>query len=267
MATQVETFRLTVDQAEAYEAQFVPVLFDQWSRLLVDAAGISAGQAALDVACGTGVVTREVADRLAGTGTVVGVDLNEAMLAVARRLRPDLDWRQGDAARLPFPDETFDVVLCQAGLMFFPDPVAALSDMRRVLRPDGRVAVQVWSGLDAQPAYRPFFDIIARHAGPDAVGLVNSYFSLGDLDQVRARLHAAGLHVTGTGVHLTVMRLPSVDAAVAVEVKGTPLGERISEKVYQRILADTRTAFAAYCDETGALDLPIEGAVITAQPV
>jgi len=266
MSTHVETFRLTVEQAEAYEAQFVPVLFDQWARLLVDAAGIQPGQVVLDVACGTGVVTRKVADRLGGDGRVTGLDLSEAMLTVARRLRPDLDWRQGDAVDLPFSAETFDVVLCQAGLMFFPDPVRALAEMRRVVRRHGTVAVQVWSGLQAQPAYRPLFDIIARHAGPEAVELVNTYFRLGDLAQVRARLHTAGLQVTGTSTHLTVMQLPSIDAAVAVEVKGTPLGERISEDVYDRILTDTRTAFAGYCDSTGALHLPIEGVILTGRP-
>lgn len=266
MSTPVETFELTVEQAEAYEVRFVPVLFGQWARLLVDAAGIEPGHAVLDVACGTGVVARTAADRLSGGGSVVGLDLNEAMLTVARRLRPDLDWRRGDAAELPFAAETFDVVLCQSGLMFFPDPVRALAEMRRVVRRGGTVAVQVWSGLDAQPAYRPFFDIIARHAGRDAVGLVNTYFSLGDLDRVQARLRAAGLRVTATSTHTTVMRLPDVDAAVAVEVKGTPLGSRISDEVYHRILTDTRTEFARYCDATGALHLPIEGAVIAARP-
>ncbi|MFP5371122.1 MAG: class I SAM-dependent methyltransferase, partial [Actinomycetes bacterium] len=265
MSAQVETFQLDVEQAEAYEAQFVPVLFGQWARLLVDVAAIEPGQAVLDVACGTGVVARAAADLLAGDGSVAGLDLNEAMLTVARRLRPDLDWRQGDALELPFPDGTFDVVLCQSGLMFFPDPVRALAEMRRVVRRDGTVAVQVWSGLDAQPAYRPLFDIIARHAGREAVDLVNTYFSLGDLDEIQARLVAADLRVTGTSTHLTVMRLPSVDAAVAVEVRSTPLGQRITEEVYERILADTRTEFARFCDPAGALHLPIEGAVVTAR--
>lgn len=263
MSTQAETFRLTVEQAEAYEARFVPTLFGQWAPLLVDAAAIARGQAVLDVACGTGVVARAVADRLAGDGHVIGLDLNEAMLTVARRLRPDLDWRHGDVAALPFPAEAFDVVLCQSALMFFPDPVRALAEMRRVVRRGGTVAVQVWSGLDAQPAYRPFFDVIARHAGPEAIGLVDAYFSLGDLDQVQARLHDAGLAVTGCGTHVTLMRLPSVEAFVGVEVGSTPLGARISEETYRRILADTRTAFAPFREATGALAVPIEGAILT----
>jgi ubiquinone/menaquinone biosynthesis C-methylase UbiE len=99
-----ESFRLSVDAAEAYEATFVPRLFADWVPHLLDAAGVAAGQRILDVACGTGVVAREAADRLGEKGTVVGLDLNEAMLAVARRLRPDLEWRQGDVAALPFRD-------------------------------------------------------------------------------------------------------------------------------------------------------------------
>jgi hypothetical protein len=150
--------------------------------------------------------------------------------------------------------------------MSFPDPVRALAEMCREARGDGTVAVQVWRGLDAQSAYRPFFDVVARHAGPEAVGLVDTYFRLGDLHEVReALLRAAGLQITGTSTHLIPIRLPSIDAAVAIEVKGTPLGERISEEVYERILADTRTAFAPFCDPTGELNLPIEGAILTAR--
>lgn len=265
MSTEVETFRVSHEEAEVYEAELVPLLFAEWAELLVNAAGVQPGQAVLDVACGTGAVTRTVVRRLAGAGSVIGLDVNEAMLAVARRLFPDIGWRLGDAENLPFPAETFDVVVCQSGLMFFPDPVQALREMRRVARPGGVVAVQAWSGLDAQPAYRPFYDIIARHAGTEAVELVNAYFSLGDLGALTERLRAAGLDITATSTHMTRMRLPSVDAAVAAEVKGTPLGERISDETYAAILSDARVVFGRYRDEAGGLELPIEGVVITAR--
>ena len=88
MDTSAETFQLSLAAAEAYEAKFVPALFAEWAPPLLDAAGVRPGQAVLDVACGTGVVARRPRDRLAGNGTVVGVDLNEAMLTVARRLAP-----------------------------------------------------------------------------------------------------------------------------------------------------------------------------------
>jgi len=114
-----ETFRISIERAEAYEAQFVPALFEEWAGRLVAAAGVSPGHRVLDIACGTGIVARTAAGVVGDGENVVGLDLNEAMLTVARRVRPDLGWRQGDAARLPFPDRSFDVVLCQSGLMFF----------------------------------------------------------------------------------------------------------------------------------------------------
>ncbi|HEX2072320.1 MAG TPA: methyltransferase domain-containing protein, partial [Geodermatophilus sp.] len=166
--TTTERFQIPLGAAELYEARFVPAIFAEWAPLLATVAGVRPGQAVLDVACGTGIVARTVADRLGGTGRVVGVDLNEAMLTVARRVRPDLDWRPGDAADLPFPDGSFDAVLCQMALMFFPDRTAALREMARVARPGGTVAVVVPASLDAQPAYRPFVEMAARHAGPEA---------------------------------------------------------------------------------------------------
>jgi ubiquinone/menaquinone biosynthesis C-methylase UbiE len=108
-----QTFHLSQDSAEAYEEVFVPALFEPWAQLLVGAAGIRAGDRVLDVACGTGIVARTAADRVGATGSVVGIDRNPAMLAVAERLRPDIEWRQGDASGLPFLGRSFDVVLCQ----------------------------------------------------------------------------------------------------------------------------------------------------------
>jgi SAM-dependent methyltransferase len=153
MTGSVETYQLSVEAAEAYEARFVPALFAEWAPRLVEAAGVAPGQTVLDVACGTGVVARAAADRLGGRGRVVGLDLNRCMLAVAGRLRPDLEWRQGDAADLPFEDGSFDVVLCQSALMFFPDRAGALREMTRVATAGGTVAVQVWDRLEAQPGY------------------------------------------------------------------------------------------------------------------
>ena len=126
-----ETFQIPLEAAEVYEERFVPALFGQWAPLLVEEAGVDRGDRVLDVACGTGIVARTAADRVGPTGSVVGVDLNEAMLIVARRVRPDLEWRQDDAAELPFEDGSFDVALCQMALMFFPDRAQAIGHSTR----------------------------------------------------------------------------------------------------------------------------------------
>ncbi len=124
-----ESFQITREIAEFYETAFVPAFFAQWAPLLCQAAGVAPGHRVLDVGCGTGIVTRTAADRVAPDGRAVGVDLNDAMLSVARRVRPDIEFRQADAARLPFADESFDAVLSQMALMFFPDRAAAVREM------------------------------------------------------------------------------------------------------------------------------------------
>ena len=121
LVDMTETFQIPLEAAEVYEERFVPALFGQWAPLLLEEAGVDRGHRVLDVACGTGIVARTAADRVGPTGSVVGLDLNEAMLIVAKRVRPDLEWRHGDAAEFPFGEGSFDIALCQMALMFFPD--------------------------------------------------------------------------------------------------------------------------------------------------
>jgi ubiquinone/menaquinone biosynthesis C-methylase UbiE len=261
MTSTTETFQIPQEAAESYETMFVPALFGPWSAFLVEEAGLTRGERVLDVACGTGIVARTVADRLGPQATVIGLDLNEAMLTVARRLRPDIEWRQGDAAELPFPDGSFDVVLCQSGLMFFPDVPQALREMARVVTPGGTVAVQVWDRREAQPAYAPFIEVAARHAGPEAIDLLSTYFSRGDLDELSTLLASAGLEVTAIRTRETTLKFGSVDELVMTEVHSTPLAERLSEQILHRILDDTREALSSFVTDGGA-EIPIRGHVV-----
>jgi ubiquinone/menaquinone biosynthesis C-methylase UbiE len=258
-----ETFQIPLEAAEAYEAAFVPAFFSQWAPVLCDSAGIAAGQKVLDVACGTGIVARTAAD-VVGAPNVVGVDINEAMLTVARRVRPDIDWRHGDAGALPLADLTFDAVLCQMALMFFPERAAALREMGRVATVAGTVAVLVPSDLDAQPAYGPLVDMAARHAGPQARSLMSTYFACGDLDELRRLFESAGLRVTDTQAHTGAVSFPSVDAAMTTEVESTPLRERISDEVYERIRLGAHEVLAPFTTGDGTLEAPFECHVVTA---
>ncbi|MGH3647148.1 MAG: class I SAM-dependent methyltransferase [Micromonosporaceae bacterium] len=205
------------------------------------------------------------ADRVGAGGAVVGLDLNQAMLDVAARVRPDLDWRRGDGAALPFGDASFDLVLCQAALMFFPDRVQALREMARVVRPDGRVAVLVPGRLESGGAYPRLYEVVRRHAGQDALDMLSAYFVLGDLDQLTALCEGAGLRVTETRTRLGAVRRGSIDEFVAAEVYSTPLGERLAADVYQRILAESREALAEYADGAGAA-IPIESHTVLTRP-
>ena len=114
-----ERGQVTASAAEIYDSFFVPALFQEWAGRVADAARLGPGDRVLDVACGTGVVTLEAARRVAPTGAVIGLDVNEGMLAVARRKAPQLEWRHGRAEALPFETATFDAVTSQFALMFF----------------------------------------------------------------------------------------------------------------------------------------------------
>jgi SAM-dependent methyltransferase len=263
---KTETFQLPLEAAEAYEARFVPALFAGWAERLVDAVGIGEGARVLDVACGTGAVTRLAADRVGDAGSVVGLDVNEAMLTVARRLRDDVEWRRGDATVLPFSDGAFDVVTCQAGLMFFPDPERALREMARVATPSGSIGIQVWDRRADQPAYDPFNAVVERHAGVDAVTLVNAYFVHGDRSKLEAMTRSAGLVIDEVITRSSTMRFASVDELVAIEIQSTPLGERLTDDVVRAIVDEAGEALRSFVTDDGALDVPMRGHIVVAHP-
>lgn len=260
-----ETFELTARQAELYETKFVPALFAEWAAPLVDATGVRRGDSVLDVACGTGVVARTAARRVGDRGRVTGLDRSRAMIEVAARLAPEARFRIGDAERLPFGAGQFDAVLCQASLMFFSDPEAALTEMARVVKPDGAVGLQVWGRLEASVGFLPFVEVAARHAGPDAINLLSTYFVHGDLEHLRRLVASGGLEVTSTATRMGAIRYESVDDFVRNEIESTPLIDRINQETYDLIRRDAGAALARYVTDAG-VKLPIEGHIVVARP-
>jgi ubiquinone/menaquinone biosynthesis C-methylase UbiE len=146
-----EQWQMSLESAEAYERYVARYILGPWAPLLVEAARVAVGEHVLDLACGTGVVARVAAKRVGPKGHVIGIDLNPAMLAVARTVSlaggAQVEWLERSALHLELPDSSFDAVLCQQGLQFFPDKPLAMREMRRVLRPDGRLAISVWNSI------------------------------------------------------------------------------------------------------------------------
>jgi SAM-dependent methyltransferase len=196
---------------ELYEQFLVEPLFSPWADPLLDEVGLAPGDRVLDVACGTGIVARRAKARLGARGTVVGVDVNAGMLAVARRLAPDVDWREGNATDLPLhPDEQFDVVTCQQGFQFVPDRTAAAEQFRRALATGGRLTVSTWRPDDESPVLRALRGVAERHLGP----IDDRRHGLGDPTTVETLLRAAGLGALQSRTQTRTIRFSDGDVFV-----------------------------------------------------
>jgi SAM-dependent methyltransferase len=184
-----------VGPAQTYDQYLGPAIFHPWGRVLLEHAAPKPGARVLDLACGTGIVTRQVAEAVGEQGKVVGVDLSPDMLAVARSKPPAegaaIEWREGNAVQLDLPDGAFDRVLCQQGFQFFPDKSAAAREMRRVLSDGGPAVVSVWKGLNDHPVFAALFEAESRHLGVPMSELAVP-FSLGDGQRLRGYLEDAG---------------------------------------------------------------------------
>lgn len=255
-----------IDAARAYEELFVPALFGPWASRVADLAEMRSGQRVLDVACGTGVLAREAAGRVGAAGSVVGLDPNPGFLAVAEELASGIDWRQGVAGALPFDDESFDVVVSQFGLMFFPDRDQAVAEMIRVLRPGGRLAVAVWDSLDNTPAYATAVALLDRLAGQAAADALRAPFVLGDplaLDRLFADSGFASVEVetrVGTG------RFPSLRTMVEADLRGwlPVMGVNLEETVIQEILAQAERDLGAFVTAEGKVEFDSPALIVTA---
>src|SRR5688572_6939023 len=224
-----EKGQVTRNAAEVYEEFFLPALFQQWASRVADAAGIQSGQRVLDVACGTGVLARAVADRVGSAGAVVGVDVNEGMLAVARQKAPTIEWKRGRAEELPWDSNSFDAVVSQFGLMFFEDRRAALQEMMRVLRPGGRLAVAVWDSLDHTPGYAAMSDLLRQLFGEEVARALHAPFALGERQLLRSLFAEAGISDAEITTQMGTARFPSIEAWIYTEIKGWTLADVLDD--------------------------------------
>ena len=242
-----------VDAAKAYEALFVPALFAPWAPRLAEAARLGPGQRVLDVACGTGVLAREALARTAPGGSVAGLDPNAGMLAVARALAPAVDWRQGVAESLPFPDGGYDAVVSQFGLMFFDDRAQALREMLRVLRPGGRLVVAVWDALEDHPAYAALVDLLERVAGPTAAEALRAPFALGRREVLVALFRAVGAGRADIVAHVGRAHFPSLRTMVEAELRGwLPVrGVVLPEAKIEQVLREAEHALRVHVAPDG----------------
>jgi ubiquinone/menaquinone biosynthesis C-methylase UbiE len=258
---------------EVYERELVPAVFGPWAPILVELAQPRPSERVLDVACGTGIVARIAATRVGPTGTVVGVDLNPGMLSVARsvvstdsRSGGPLQWQEASADKLPFPDGSFNVVYCQLGLQFFADRPAALSEMRRVLGTEGRLALMVWRGIHESPGFAVMAEALQRHVGQAAAAIMRAPFGLSNADELDALVRAAGFQNVAIQQRSGTVRFPSVERFVLSYIAGSPLAGPVSQAdvaAREALITDVRNALGKFTSND-ELAFPIAAHLLSA---
>lgn len=235
------------DAAVVYERFFVPALFAQWTEPVLDAAETDpAMPRMLDVACGTGILARAASARLRPGGHIVGIDPNEAMLAVAAECAPDIDWRMGHAEQLPFDDEIFDAVLCQFGLMFFENREAGLREMLRVLRPGGPLVVAVWDTQQHSPGFASLTALLDRIVGQAAGDALRVPFSLGRVETLHTLCAQAGMPDVQIATKAGTARFPSLEAWIRTNVRGWAFSDLVSDEQLQQLIDAARREMTAF---------------------
>jgi ubiquinone/menaquinone biosynthesis C-methylase UbiE len=244
-----------------YDEIMVPRMFDPWAELLLDEMKLQRGQAVLDVACGPGTVTRHAAHRVGPSGRVTGCDLSPAMLDLARSkssigVSAPIEYTQCPADALEVPDDAFDVVTCQQGLQFFPDRPAALGEMRRALRPGGRVGIAIWCAIEDCPPFAALEEALARVLGDETAEAYESGpWGFSDSDSLVRLVEDAGF----TNVEVRRHELPLVFEGGPGQLLLTLRAASVAKTLAQLSEAD-QVVFAAAV-EVATLPITFDGVV------
>ncbi len=218
---------------EKYDTYLGEFLFEHYAAHLAGKLAFSPETRVLEIACGTGILTRRLLKALPARGTLVATDLNQAMLDYARgKVGPDprLEWKVADAMKLPFGDASFDVVAIQFGVMFFPDKVAALKEAKRVLKPGGTLAFNVWDSLEHNVSAKIVHELGIRKFPADPPKFFLAPFGYYDVERIKADMKAAGF----TDVHTEEVpyeaTTPTARHAAIGLVEGCPMIVALQER-------------------------------------
>jgi ubiquinone/menaquinone biosynthesis C-methylase UbiE len=233
---------------ENYDRYMGPLKFEPYAVDLAARLPVRDGMRVLELACGTGRLTRRLRERLPADAHLTATDLNEPMIALAQTLVAGtgaaIDWQPADATSLPFADTAFDAVVCQFGLMFFPDKPAAVREARRVLVPGGRFLFSVWDALEHNELTQIAHEVILRLFPDDPPRFYDIPFGFHDPAAIRALLTDAGFgEVEITTVALT-STAPSAEDAARGLVEGTPMAGVLRARG-PIVIAEVRDAVAA----------------------
>ncbi|HMA96181.1 MAG TPA: class I SAM-dependent methyltransferase [Polyangiaceae bacterium] len=223
----------TDDVAKSYDSTMVPIFFEPYAHDLAARVQALAPDAVLEVACGTGVVTRALASQLPATCAITATDLSEAMVARAERVGTSrsVHWAQANVIALPYENASFDVVLCQFGVMFFPDRIAAYREIGRVLRPGGTFLFSTWNTIEHNAFDAVVVEALARRYPDEPVTfmshVVHGYTSPLDIE---SDVQAAGFDTFQISSLDQVSLASSPEQAAIALCHGTPLRNEIEAR-------------------------------------
>lgn len=215
---------------ENYQRFFVPAIGEPLARHTLSVARLRPGEHVLDVGCGTGVVTRMAAEQVGPNGKVAGLDVNPGMLAVARSVTAgdsSIEWHEASAEEMPFPDASFDVVLCQLSLQFVPDRARAVREMRRVLKDGGRLVITLPG--PAGEMFEVMADAMGRQVAPQAAGFVLAVFSLHEEPELKSLLADAGFTDVEFDAETRTLPLPPPKEFLWQYISSTPLAAAVGD--------------------------------------
>ena len=215
-----------------YDRHMGPALFEPYAVDLAARLEVAEGGRVLELACGTGIVTRHLRRAMPASATLVATDLNQAMVDYARTAVPaeGIEWQAADAQALPFADGSFDAVVCQFGVMFLPDKVAGFREALRVLRPGGVMLTSTWGSLDENVLAGSIDRTLADIFPDDPPRFMHTPYGYHDRDRIRADVRAAGWErVELVQVDLPCETAEAADIATAF-VLGSPLSHELAAR-------------------------------------
>jgi ubiquinone/menaquinone biosynthesis C-methylase UbiE len=255
---------------ENYDRYLVPLIFEPYALDMAQRAALFSPGNVLEIATGTGVVTRALAPKLSLTADYIVTDLNQAMLDYAAS-RQDADdrikWRQADALSLPFENAVFDLVCCQFGAMFFPDRMAAYREAKRVLKPGGHFLLSVWDRIEENVFADDVTNALAKMFPHDPPRfLARTPHGYHDTAVIRSELESAGFFRVVIETKAEQSRAPSPRLPAVAYCQGTPLRNEIEARDSEKLEAATDYATSAIADRhgNGEVAAKIQAHVITA---
>ena len=254
----------------AYDRYLGPMLFQPFPEDLTERLQVAKNGSVLELACGTGILTRALRTHLPSTMKLTATDLNEPMFRhAAAKFRKDeaVEWLQADACSLPFGDQLFDAVVCQFGIMFVPDKALAAREAHRVLKPGGLFLFNVWDAMEYNELGQLTHQTIASYFDKDPPAFYEVPFGYHDQDEITRVLKEAGFEAIEIEVVAKVGAAIRAEDAATGLVQGNPVAVAIAERNPSLLPVITRAVAQAITDRFGTTDIraPMRAIVVQAR--